>query len=534
MNLLRPSLFFFCAAALVTSLTAEESIDPAKIQFRRQAATRMIFDSEQAIPLSSLRPSKIIDLDLMHPEMAPAAEDEPQINWDLKNGYLSGSAQEKDARSTRWVGGFNPFASYDLVFEKAEGNGSTGIIFLDSENGNSLTASLQFKEGKPESITWKVRANGKQVSEKKWLVPTETALKKLTFRIQMAAVGANILLESSGKSVLVGYTDFSKHFDLRERKRIQRMDFGIQADLKKGAKVSLLGASSSLSPGSGQADLRAITNEEGAPLLDEGRLWFTITVRGRALPHPLQGVFSLNPSVFDIRFEGIIVFDMDDGLFRNELASHLFRDSKSGEWRGWTTGFSALGGAGRTESKTILAVSSTRDPRRGFSIMKAKPIGLAGAHEDPHGVYDKEAGKWRLLLCESHKKYQAGMWESDHWDRGYTRLAGPVEMDSTGTMIQTFGDKRYALFGSADRKIYIRTYPDLKPAGELNVEMPPWTENTGTRIWPNVIPLPEGYPASYIALMMDRANFPGMPKRNWTYGAMYLYHGHYSAPTTGN
>jgi hypothetical protein len=38
--------------------------------------------------------------------------------------------------------------------------------------------------------------------------------------------------------------------------------------------------------------------------------------------------------------------------------------------------------------------------------------------------------------------------------------------------------------------------------------------------------LPEGYPARYIALMMDRINFPGMPKQNWTYGAMYLYHAH--------
>ena len=117
------------------------------------------------------------------------------------------------------------------------------------------------------------------------------------------------------------------------------------------------------------------------------------------------------------------------------------------------------------------------------------------------------------------------MWESDQWDRGYKRLAGPVEMDSTGTMIQTFGDKRFVLFGSADRKVYIRTYPDLKPAGELNIAMPPWDDDHGTRIWPNVIPLPEGYPAPYIALMMDRANFPGMPKRNWTSGALYLYHG---------
>jgi hypothetical protein len=118
------------------------------------------------------------------------------------------------------------------------------------------------------------------------------------------------------------------------------------------------------------------------------------------------------------------------------------------------------------------------------------------------------------------------MWESDHWDKGYQRLSGPVEMDSTGTMLQKIGSKRYAIFGSADRKVYIRNYPGLTPAGELDIHLPPWNKDTGTRIWPNVIPLPEGYPARYIALMMDRLNYPGMRGSNWTYGAMYLYYGY--------
>ena len=29
---------------------------------------------------------------------------------------------------------------------------------------------------------------------------------------------------------------------------------------------------------------------------------------------------------------------------------------------------------------------------------------------------------------------------------------------------------RLVLFGSADRKVYIRSYPDLEPAGELDIE----------------------------------------------------------------
>lgn len=507
---------------LAPFLSAQEELDPTQIKFRRHAVTRMVFDSSQAIPLSSLHPAKVIEFDLMHPELLPSTD----LPWDLKNGLLIGSSPYKARKSLRWIGGFNPFATYDLVVRKTRGTGSTGITFRDSTNSDTLSAILNFEKGEPKSITWSVTIGGKEVATESWPVPADTPKEDLTLRVQMAAVGVNILLESSSRSTLIGYPDFSKHLDLRERKRIQRYDFCIATELEPAAEAHLTSASSALTPGSGQADLRAITDEQGAPLLDDGRLWFTITVRGRALPHPLQGVFSLNPSVFDIRFEGIIVFDMDDGLLRNELASHLFRDSQSGEWRGWTTGFSALGGAGRGDSKTILAVSSSHDPRKGYSIMKAKPVGIVGAHEDPHGVYDPVAKKWRLILCEHHEKYQAGMWESDHWDRDYRRLSGPVEMDSTGTMIQTFGNKRFALFGSADRKIYIRTYPGLEPAGELNIEMPPWNDDHGTRIWPNVIPLPSGYPAPYIALMMDRVNFPGMPKRNWTYGAMYLYHGH--------
>ena len=122
----------------------------------------------------------------------------------------------------------------------------------------------------------------------------------------------------------------------------------------------------------------------------------------------------MNPSVFDLRFEGIIVFDMGDGMLRNELASHLFYDEASKEWRGWTGGFSAYGSDAQGEQKAIRAVSSTRDPRKGFSIMRATPAGMPqGIGEDPHGIYDSEAGKWRMLIAEHAGKFRASLWESD-------------------------------------------------------------------------------------------------------------------------
>jgi len=66
-----------------------------------------------------------------------------------------------------------------------------------------------------------------------------------------------------------------------------------------------------LDTGVGLADMRAITYRDGRPYLDRGRVWYTMPIRGRQLPHHLQGVFSMDPSVFDLKLEGIILFDRD-------------------------------------------------------------------------------------------------------------------------------------------------------------------------------------------------------------------------------
>lgn len=513
-----------CGNFVETSLA---DVTPDHLEFRRQAVQRMVFDRSQEIPLAGFHPAKVVGLDVMHPVVGASMGD---MSCEIDGGNLRLNAKNA-SRMTRWVGGFNPFACYDLSIEKFNGSGTIGMAFCDSQQEHRMIASLVVKAGKCGAIQWVVVKEGKEVARQEYaLAKAVDAGLPLRLRAQMQAVGVNLFLETQGESQLLGYPDFSQHFELRQKSWMQRFEFCLHSDLDAGAAVVIREMTAALSPGTGQADIRAITRPDGEPLMEEGRLWFTMTVRGRALPHPLQGVFSMNPSVFDLKFEGIIVFDTGDGLLRNELASHLFYDDGAKEWRGWTVGFSAYGKDAKGEQKAILAVTSKRDPRKGFSVMRARPIGLPpGMHEDPHGIYDAEAGKWRMLVAEHQGKFRASLWESEHWDRGYTRLSGPVEMDSTGTSLQKIGSKRYAMFGSADRKVYIRSYPGLEPAGELKMHLPPWDGQSGTRIWPNVLPLPEGYPARYIALMMDRLNYPGMPKQNWTYGAMYLYHAHLPA-----
>ena len=138
---------------------------------------------------------------------------------------------------------------------------------------------------------------------------------------------------------------------------------------------------------------------------------------------------------------------------------------------GITTGFSAYANPEK-EKKQLLAIESKRDPRFGFSVMNAVPFGIVGDIEDPHILFDADAKKWRILTCENNGGYKAIILESNYWNRSYKKIAGPVEYNSTGTSIQKINGKYYCFSGSSDRKIHIYTYPDLKDAGNLKMDLP--------------------------------------------------------------
>ena len=518
---LRSALLEGLLMGCLACMPAEAGLSPVDLHFTRQATQRMIFDDDQALPLSSLDPTKIAGLELMHPVRRTTGKAEVSI----KQGRLT-IRDESAADTSVWFSGFNPFATYQVEIADSGDRSSVGLEFVHS-GGETLRIETLGGKQSIRGVRWSLKCKDQVLMQGEAEDFKARSLDTpVTLIVQMAAVGFNVYLKQKGQVELVGRTDVVSHLDLRKKEVFQNMSTWLRVAGENGAYAGIPKATASLTPGMGQADIRAITDEEGTPLFDGGRLWFTATTRGGGLPHPVQGVFSLDPGICDLKFEGVIAFDRGDGLLRNELASHLFLDRSSHEWRGWTTAFSAYGDPAKKEKKEILAVRSTKDPRRGFSVMTSKPMGLVGDYEDPHGISDKATGKWRMLLCQNVNGYKAAVFESTRWDGDFQRIAGPVADDSTGTTIQKVDDVSYAFFGSSDRSFHVCSFPELKPLGKLDLDLPPWEENGNGRVWPNLIPLPDGSPAPYLLLTFDRTNFPGMKGPNWTYGAMHLYHGH--------
>lgn len=495
---------------------------PWEIEFSRQGVLRPALDDNMAIPLAGLDPGNIVGLEVMHPSWQ---QGQGRVDYSISDDELLVSSAA-GGRAAMWFGPCNPFALYTIEIGSLTGDGLVGIAFADVKGENSLQIFLEYKAGKTVLCRGVVYENGKETASQllsdNRVIASELPIR---FHVQMLGSGLTAFVENKGLPQIVGQWEFNRYFDLRAKQKIHSWHSLLLTELKAGGELAIGKVTACLSAGIGLADLRAITYEDGSPCLDKGRLWYTISIRGRQLPHHVQGVFSLNPSVFDLKLEGIILFDRSDDLLRNEIASHIYFDRRENVWRGVTTGFSCYANPEK-EVKEIWAVESKRDPRFGMSIMSARQMGLVGNFEDAHIIYDELAGKWRMLLCENTDgPYRAVVRESDRWDGGFEKIAGPVKVDSTGTQIQMFGSQRYCLFGSADRCLYVFSYPDLKQMGKLKLDLPPWNESSGTRVWTNVVPLPQGYPARFVALTMDRFNYPGITGPNWSYGALYLYHG---------
>lgn len=497
-------------AAMAVSATG--ATDPLALSFHRKAVRRFVLSNN--LPLSQLVPAEVVDLGLMHPARGPQP-----ARCDLAGGVLTVGAGD----STLWVGGVQPFATYQLdlraVTTTAPAEVAVDLATIDLSARVQVVARYGVER---DGLLLRLVKEGQVVREEP-LSAQPAPPPPCLLSVQLAGCSVSAFATHDGVTTYLGHTADAKTFadvlDLRDRKLCSTMSFGVATRLPAGASLVLGGASSFLSAGVGQADIRMITQRDGSPYWDAGRLWFTFSARGLNIADSCQGVLSLDPSVFDPRFEGIILYDRGDGKLRNDYSSHVFYDDAAKEWRSFCCLFSRpdRGPSGMATGR------SPRDPRRGISVLRETVFtGVPGQHEDPCVVYDAQAAKWRLLTCRL-EGMRAMMFESDAWDGPYKLVAGPVERNSTGCLIQTFGDRRYVFSGSSDDAIHTYSYPDLKPLGDLRLDLPPWVPRGNARVWPNLFPLPPGGPARYGALMMDRPNFPGVKGPNWSYGALYYY-----------
>lgn len=221
-----------------------------------------------------------------------------------------------------YVGAVNPFATYEIDIHSInhDGDKSTEVGFELARLGLKDRVQLFVRSSSSEKgVYLRVYKNGEVEREEKY---TDT-LPENDFKLRAQLYGHS-LAAFCGKTrpyYISGIRICKDEFQQCDRfsfgKGCEGTTFNVISNLKGSTLIS--GARSYLSTGIGQADIRLISYEDLSPYMDDNRLWFTFSCRGVDIFQSAQGVLSVDPSVFDVKFEGMIVFDHGDGLLLQRL-----------------------------------------------------------------------------------------------------------------------------------------------------------------------------------------------------------------------
>ena len=149
--------------------------------------------------------------------------------------------------------------------------------------------------------------------------------------------------------------------DICRRSAFMNAGVSLYVALPAGGRAAVSRAESFLDGGLSHADMKPVRYEDGTPILENGRLFLTLSSRLQAGAY--QYVVSWNPSTCELRPEGAIFFDYGDGRWCADVAISLIYHRERREWLFWATAFS--------HGHILCHGTSAGDPRFGITVLDA-------------------------------------------------------------------------------------------------------------------------------------------------------------------
>jgi len=395
---------------------------------------------------------------------------------------------------------FFPYATYQVSFSDL--SGGCGFVFHLSDQKAELICrsnSIWFSDGESEQE--------KELTEQISCGTMVISCRPKAFDIYFMKNDKPVYFHTFRTEVFSGSN---------EKKQFDR---GYVSVVIKGEAI-IDSVSSYMDCGISQADIRAICYENGEPIFENGKIYFTSTIRMQE--GGFQGVFSWIPSTGNIELTGALFFDCGDGFWRNYLASSLLYNRNTKEWYIWTSSF---------EHKHILCYASfTGEPRFGVNVIDVtmmKPsdtndatafLGFQG-DEDPDFYYNEQEKMWYMAICRISpitKKYRYMFFKSENPFSDYTYIGQGYEGAETGGSFVNIENETVFVCGNdfekrANYRIYTK---DGMHEAKFDFD------DGGFRGWGTIIPVAMGSRKRYFWLTFDRHNGSSY---NWSYGNIYCF-----------
>ena len=287
------------------------------------------------------------------------------------------------------------------------------------------------------------------------------------------------------------------------------------------SKAVISQASFYIDCGISQADIRPIRYEDGRVMLEQGKVYLTISIRMQA--QTFQGVFSWVPGTARLELTGAIFFDSGDGKWCGDVASSILYHREKQMWYLWVCAFS--------HGHILGHAAFSGDPRFGVNVVditlmpqNTDPADITQfaameRDEDPDFFYDAAQHRWLMSICRMDPKvrgYRYVFFESQNPFDGYRYIGCGADGAETGGSFVRLKDETVFACGNdfhktSDYRVY--TEQGMRNA---RFDFP----DGGFRGWGTLIPVPMGTRTRYFWLTFDRHNGSDY---NWSYGNFYCF-----------
>lgn len=455
-------------------------------------------------------------------DMYPIIEKNGEISETVSCGKYTVIGKE-NSRISRFVGGYFPYASYEMEIEK--NSGKAGFEFAGKN------AKILIVYDAPENAV-KFYANGEYISEH--LLPDFPSGSK--FEVSCRVNKFDVYTKAPSDtyhSYLCTFThECFANMNFEDNFKNTSACVTYESD-KSESSLTLTDVCFYLDSGIATADIRPIRYENGDVLTEDGKVFLTVTLRLQEEMY--QGVLMWLPGTTDFSLCGAIFYDVGDGIWGNDVAATVVFNRKTNMWNVWYCSFS--------HNHILAHCECDGDVRYGVNVldtklMKRLPEGADDkvflgkeGDEDPNFIYDEVNKKWYMTVCRlasdgSGYKYFLFETESENPFEGWKYITNSTSGEETGgSMVKLGDDFIFACGNSFLKRANYRVYklPDLQNFSEMSFDY----DDGGFRGWGTIIPVKKGTRTVYYHLTFDR--FLGSDVGyNWSYGNIYCFEGYES------
>ena len=340
----------------------------------------------------------------------------------VEDGRIAFSADAPGERA-RLIGRFFPYASSEVCVDALDGEGArVGLEFaVRSGRGSPYTAAdapglcvFVERAGAEVCVCHEEFVGGRSLGVVRHGTRAFTPGGLLFVSAHGAFFDVSLGREFVCTIQAEGFSDICR------RSAFMNAGVSLYVALPAGGRAAVSRAESFLDGGLSHADMKPVRYEDGTPILENGRLFLTLSSRLQAGAY--QYVVSWNPSTCELRPEGAIFFDYGDGRWCADVAISLIYHRERREWLFWATAFS--------HGHILCHGTSAGDPRFGITVLDATlmeaqkpgsdvsngglPIQTSGAEKDGELAQTKDcacgkAGAARAFASDEVLSVQAGV-----------------------------------------------------------------------------------------------------------------------------